>query len=97
MIKALCNKRIGLGGAGILWAMSAKDDAAAEASFGATWFVEYYAADGSRGEVCGELLRVFACHLAHSKPAGPGLVDVITSAGLFKVCVPEGGNLDDSR
>jgi diaminopimelate epimerase len=67
LVRALCDRRAGLGGDGVLRAVrtDAYDDPAAVAARGsAEWFMDYRNADGSVGEMCGNGIRVFALHLA---------------------------------
>lgn len=64
-IAALCDRRFGIGGDGMLRvarsaAIPAGRDAAAA---GAEWFMDYRNADGSAAEMCGNGIRVFARYL----------------------------------
>lgn len=52
-VRALCDRRAGIGGDGVLRVV--RD--------GAMWFMDYWNADGSVSEMCGNGIRVFARHL----------------------------------
>jgi diaminopimelate epimerase len=64
-VAALCDRRFGIGGDGILRVVrSAAIDAGGEAAgSGAEWFMDYRNADGSVAEMCGNGIRVFARYL----------------------------------
>ncbi|MBU4464707.1 MAG: diaminopimelate epimerase [Actinobacteria bacterium] len=67
-VAALCDRRFGIGGDGILRVVrsaviAAGTDAAAS---GAEWFMDYRNADGSAAEMCGNGIRVFARYLEQS-------------------------------
>ncbi|KAA1419236.1 diaminopimelate epimerase [Nocardioides humilatus] len=68
-VRALCDRRAGIGGDGILRVIRT---AAIEAGNGqdAEWFMDYWNSDGSLSEMCGNGIRVFGRHLALE-----GLVD----------------------
>ena len=68
--RALCDRRAGIGGDGVLRVVrtAALRDRARRA--GAEWFMDYRNGDGSLSEMCGNGIRVFARHLADE-----GLVD----------------------
>jgi len=83
-VAALCDRRAGIGGDGVLrvirtaaydasWA-GAPDPALTEQ--GAEWFMDYRNGDGSLSEMCGNGVRVFARHLVDA-----GLVDAAVAAG----------------
>ncbi|WP_122816397.1 diaminopimelate epimerase [Nocardioides pantholopis] len=72
-VRALCDRRAGIGGDGVLRVVrTAAYDVAREhvGPAEATWFMDYRNADGSASEMCGNGLRVFARHLIDA-----GLVD----------------------
>jgi len=52
--RALCDRRAGIGGDGVLRVAKAED---------ADWFMDYRNADGSLSEMCGNGIRVFARYL----------------------------------
>jgi diaminopimelate epimerase len=59
-VRALCDRRAGIGGDGVLRVVRRGDG----------WFMDYRNADGSVSEMCGNGIRVFARHLLEE-----GLVD----------------------
>src|SRR3954451_5767772 len=61
-VRALCNRRSGIGGDGVLRVVRAGAGALVEAS-DVEWFMDYRNADGSLAEMCGNGIRVFARHL----------------------------------
>ncbi len=75
-VRALCDRRAGIGGDGVLRvirtaALAPHEPAVAEqADLGAEWFMDYRNSDGSVSEMCGNGIRVFARHLAEE-----GLID----------------------
>ena len=98
-VRALCHRRAGIGGDGVLRvvrtaALAATDPAAAALAEGAEWFMDYRNADGSVSEMCGNGVRVFALHLIEE-----GLVDAGTPVpvgsrdGVKVVTVAEDGRL----
>ncbi len=67
LVAALCDRRAGIGGDGVMRAIRAEaydDPAAAKARGSAEWFMDYRNADGSLSEMCGNGIRVFARYLA---------------------------------
>ena len=71
LVRALCDRRAGLGGDGVIRVVrtDADDDPAAVAARGtapgsATWFMDYRNADGSLSEMCGNGVRVLGRYLA---------------------------------
>jgi len=72
-VRALCDRRAGIGGDGVLRVVrtAAYADAASYVPAGAAeWFMDYRNSDGSVSEMCGNGIRVFARHLVEA-----GLVD----------------------
>src|SRR5918994_6916602 len=65
-IAVLCDRRFGIGADGILRVVqsTALDEGADAAAGGARWFMDYRNADGSKAEMCGNGIRVFARYLA---------------------------------
>jgi diaminopimelate epimerase len=59
-VRALCDRRAGIGGDGVLRVVREGDQ----------WFMDYRNSDGSLSEMCGNGIRVFALHLLQE-----GLVD----------------------
>ncbi|MBM7516325.1 diaminopimelate epimerase [Nocardioides nitrophenolicus] len=93
-VRALCGRRAGLGGDGVLRVIRTSAVGDAGAGQDATWFMDYRNADGSVSEMCGNGVRVFGRHLAEQglvDPAAP--VPVATRAGT-KVLTFAGGAAD---
>ena len=65
-VAVLCDRRFGIGADGILRVVRAAaiDEGAEAAASGAEWFMDYRNADGSKAEMCGNGIRVFARYLA---------------------------------
>ena len=90
MVRLLCDRRLGIGGDGVLRivASSATDDPDA---VGAALFMDYRNADGSRAQMCGNGIRVFAAWLFGHGFADPSGVDIATRGGVRRVSRrPEG-------
>jgi len=81
LVRALCDRRAGLGADGAL--RVARD--------GAGWFMDYRNADGSVAEMCGNGVRVFARYLVDAGLAAPGSFRVGTRGGPKRVSVPAAG------
>lgn len=62
-IAALCDRRFGIGGDGILRVVRSARLREGEATADAEWFMDYRNADGSAAEMCGNGTRVFAKYL----------------------------------
>ncbi len=77
-VAALCDRRAGIGGDGVLRvirteaydALAVSAGARGQAAEGAVWFMDYRNSDGSMSEMCGNGIRVFARYLVDE-----GLVD----------------------
>jgi len=70
-VRALCDRRAGIGGDGVLRVIRSQDLSVVEpVETGAEWFMDYRNADGGASEMCGNGIRLFALHLARE-----GLVD----------------------
>lgn len=80
-IQALCDRHFGVGADGVIRAVRSEnllDGAASLAEDpGAEWFMDYYNADGSTAEMCGNGVRVYA--------------EFLTRSGLAQL--PQGGTL----
>ncbi|MDC7803121.1 diaminopimelate epimerase [Sphingomonas sp. BLCC-B65] len=62
-VAALCDRRFGIGGDGILRVVRSARITEGAASGDAEWFMDYRNADGSAAEMCGNGTRVFAKYL----------------------------------
>ena len=88
-VAVLCDRRFGIGADGILRVVRSTeiDEGADAASAGAEWFMDYRNADGSKAEMCGNGIRVFARYLADAGWAAlegsPALIG--TRAGVKSV------------
>lgn len=89
-VAALCDRRAGIGGDGLLRVVrSAADPVAADQADRAEWFMDYRNSDGSIGEMCGNGVRVFARYLVEAGLAERGELAVATRAGVRRVRVAE--------
>ncbi|MFF3006605.1 diaminopimelate epimerase [Kitasatospora sp. NPDC057940] len=89
-VAALCDRRAGIGGDGLLRVVrSAADPVAADQADRAEWFMDYRNSDGSIAEMCGNGVRVFARYLVEAGLAEPGEFAVATRAGVRTVRVAE--------
>ncbi|MFJ8685135.1 diaminopimelate epimerase [Micromonospora wenchangensis] len=87
LVAALCDRRRGLGGDGVLRVVrSAKHPAGVALAGEAEWFMDYWNSDGSFAEMCGNGARVFVRYLLASGLAAPtgGTLPVATRAGLVR-------------
>lgn len=94
LIAALCDRRAGLGGDGVLRVARTRALAAAGElpagldTSGAEWFMDYHNADGSTAEMCGNGIRVFVAYLLREGWARLGegeSIAVGTRAGVRSV------------
>jgi diaminopimelate epimerase len=91
LVAALCDRRFGIGADGVLRVVrAAKHPDAAGMAAEAEWFMDYWNADGSSAEMCGNGTRVFARYLltAGLAAAGPGGLPIATRAGVVPARVP---------
>jgi diaminopimelate epimerase len=92
-VVALCDRRTGIGGDGILRVVPAAKDPASVAQAGeAEWFMDYRNADGSLAQMCGNGTLVFARYLAAEGLAEPGILHIATCSGVKEVQVRSGSN-----
>ncbi len=84
MVDALCDRRMGIGGDGVLRVVrcEACDDPAAT---GAEFFMDYRNSDGSSAEMCGNGIRVFARFLVEEGLADPAGMEIATRGGVLHV------------
>ncbi|MEV4122128.1 diaminopimelate epimerase [Micromonospora sp. NPDC049645] len=90
LVAALCDRRRGIGADGVLRVVRAAKhpDGAGQAGT-AEWFMDYWNADGSFAEMCGNGARVFVRYLLDAglaTPAGAAL-PVATRAGVVRALV----------
>lgn len=84
LVRALCDRRTGIGGDGVLQARPTD----------AGFFMDYRNSDGSPAEMCGNGIRVFARYLVSAGLAAPGRLTVGTLSGPRNVDVPaDGGDI----
>lgn len=80
-VRALCDRRAGIGGDGVLRVVrSGHAD-----SSGAEWFMDYRNADGSISEMCGNGVRVFGRYLATRGLVDPAVPVPVATRGGIKV------------
>jgi diaminopimelate epimerase len=83
-VRALCDRRAGIGGDGVLRLERAVDGG---------FVMDYWNADGSVAEMCGNGIRVYARYLVDAGLAEPGTLAIGTRAGLRTVQVPPAGDV----
>ncbi|MCR8670357.1 diaminopimelate epimerase [Agrococcus sp. HG114] len=89
-VRALADRRFGIGGDGVIRAVPAgrAGDAALDGASAGTWAMDYWNADGSTSEMCGNGVRVFVRFLLErglaELPDGAS-IDVATRAGVKRV------------
>ena len=87
LVAALCDRRAGIGGDGVLRVVRAAES-------GADWFMDYRNADGSLAEMCGNGIRVYARYLLEAGLAKPdALVAIATRGGVREVRFDEDGDV----
>jgi diaminopimelate epimerase len=91
LVAALCDRRRGIGADGVLRVVRSAAHPDAEASSaGAEWFMDYWNADGTQAEMCGNGVRVYARYLAEAGLVDPeGTFDLVTRAGVVPVTMGE--------
>ncbi|MET7320993.1 diaminopimelate epimerase [Streptomyces sp. NPDC005549] len=96
-VAALCDRRAGLGGDGLLHVVrSAAHPEARGMAAEAEWFMDYRNGDGSVAEMCGNGVRVFARYLQRAGYVGEGDLAVATRGGVKRVHIAKpasGGGL----
>jgi len=97
-VAALCDRRFGIGADGILRVVRSSAIQEGAATPEAEWFMDYRNADGSKAEMCGNGVRVFARYLLQagyaSLPDG-GTLPIGTRAGVKTVTTaPNGFEVD---
>ncbi|WP_246195585.1 diaminopimelate epimerase [Halopolyspora algeriensis] len=93
-VRALCDRRQGLGADGVLRVVRAGDVSDAPATVSEDiWFMDYRNADGSVAEMCGNGVRVFARYLVEAGLARSGEFSLGTRAGVRTVITHADGRV----
>ncbi|KAA0922223.1 diaminopimelate epimerase [Streptomyces apricus] len=93
-VAALCDRRAGIGGDGLLHVVrSAAHPEARSMAAEAEWFMDYRNGDGSVAEMCGNGVRVFARHLQRAGHVAEGDLKVATRAGVKSVHLDKEGDV----
>ncbi len=90
LVAAICDRRRGIGGDGVLRVVrAAKHPDGAAMAGEAEWFMDYWNSDGSFAEMCGNGARVFVRYLLETGLAAPsgGVLPVATRAGVVRARV----------
>jgi diaminopimelate epimerase len=88
LVRALCDRRFGIGGDGLLRVVrAAKHNEAAHLAGEAEWFMDYHNSDGSLAEMCGNGVRVFARYLTDTGLVTAAAFRVATRAGVVTAVV----------
>ncbi|WNM30667.1 diaminopimelate epimerase [Streptomyces sp. Li-HN-5-11] len=91
-VAALCDRRAGIGGDGVLHVVrSAAHPEAGAMAAEAEWFMDYRNSDGSIAEMCGNGIRVFARYLQHAGHATEGDLAIATRGGVKTVHIAKTG------
>jgi diaminopimelate epimerase len=94
VVRALCDRRAGIGADGVLRVVRSENAADAVAMAAeATWFMDYRNADGSLAEMCGNGIRVFARYLVDEGLQPAGDVAVLTRDGVKAVRLAATGDV----
>ncbi|WP_433533429.1 diaminopimelate epimerase [Micromonospora sp. CA-263727] len=92
LVAAICDRRRGIGGDGVLRVVrAAKHPDGAAMAGEAEWFMDYWNSDGSFAEMCGNGARVFVRYLLETGLATPadGTLPVATRAGVVHARVDD--------
>lgn len=94
---ALCDRRAGIGGDGLLHVVrSAAHPEARAMAAEAEWFMDYRNGDGSVAEMCGNGVRVFARYLQRAGHVTEGDLAIATRAGVKTVHLAKDGSSSGS-
>jgi diaminopimelate epimerase len=87
-VAALCDRRFGIGADGVLRVVrSAKHPHAVDLAGEAEWFMDYWNADGSIAEMCGNGVRVFARFLSTEALVDGAEFPIATRSGVVQATV----------
>jgi diaminopimelate epimerase len=93
-VAALCDRRAGIGGDGLLHVVrSAAHPEAEDMAAEAEWFMDYRNGDGSIAEMCGNGVRVFARYLQRAGYADEGELAIATRGGVKTVHIAKEGDI----
>ncbi|MGW2385236.1 diaminopimelate epimerase [Streptomyces sp. NPDC001658] len=93
-VAALCDRRAGIGGDGLLHVVrSVSHPEARHMAPEAEWFMDYRNGDGSIAEMCGNGVRVFARYLQHAGYVTEGDLSVATRGGVKSVHIDKAGDI----
>ncbi|MFC8844513.1 diaminopimelate epimerase [Streptomyces griseoincarnatus] len=93
-VAALCGRRAGIGGDGLLHVVrSAAHPEARAMADEAEWFMDYRNGDGSVAEMCGNGVRVFVRYLQHAGHVGEGDLAIATRGGVKTVHIAKDGDI----
>ncbi|HUR73210.1 MAG TPA: diaminopimelate epimerase [Sporichthya sp.] len=93
-VAAICNRRSGIGGDGVLRLVPVDREPDAAAYRGqADWFMDYRNADGSIAQMCGNGIRVFARYLVEAGLQPPGQFPIATRGGVRTVTCDRTGDI----
>ncbi|WP_084104297.1 diaminopimelate epimerase [Demequina sp. NBRC 110056] len=91
LVRFLCDRRAGLGADGVIRAVRAGHLSAGSGLSADTWFMDYWNADGSTSEMCGNGARVFAAFLEREAGAELGGGLTIGTRGGTRTLTALGG------
>ncbi|MFD6495898.1 diaminopimelate epimerase [Streptomyces sp. NPDC060188] len=93
-VAALCDRRAGIGGDGLLHVVrSAAHPEARAMAADADWFMDYRNGDGSVAEMCGNGVRVFARYLQRAGHVAEGDITIATRGGVKTVHLAKNGDV----
>ncbi|MFE9687268.1 diaminopimelate epimerase [Streptomyces sp. NPDC006285] len=93
-VAALCDRRAGIGGDGLLHVVrSVAHPEARSMAAEAEWFMDYRNGDGSVAEMCGNGVRVFARYLQRAGHVAEGDLAVATRGGVKAVHIAKEGDI----
>lgn len=94
LVTALCDRRRGIGGDGVLVVARTSDcPEVVDQAGAAPYFMDYRNADGSLAQMCGNGARVFVAHLIMQGLVEPGIVPIATRGGTRRVRAEPSGAL----